>query len=107
MATLNNLPTIARKGPEPLLPNGEVLETVDTPDALLSANDSLFSPSVLPHGRDGANQQDGHLYSWWQEAMCHGMEIPSGYLNVAVLLIRWKDEIDELKCAPQVRDSFV
>ena len=87
-------PSIARGGP--------IIETVASPDAPPSANRTLLSPSASSPDRNGAYQQDGDLYRCWQEAMRRNMEIPSGYLNVAVLLIRWKAEIDQLKCAPQV-----
>lgn len=39
---------------------------------------------------------------WWDEAISRNMNIPDGYRDVAVLIIKWDDDIDQLKCAPEV-----
>ena len=84
--------------PDPLVSNGEAIETAVSP--------SLLSPSVSPRGSSDADHKDDDLQNLWQEIMCRSWNIPIEYLNVAVLLIRWDDSVDELKCAGQVRSSF-
>ncbi|KAL9094997.1 MAG: hypothetical protein Q9165_002599 [Trypethelium subeluteriae] len=105
MAMHVDLPTTAGEGPGPFVPPGEDIETVASPDALPHSNGSILSPGASPHGSNyNSPHQDGDddLQNHWQDAMCRYMSIPTGYQDVAVLLIRWDDNIDELKCANQV-----
>ena len=39
---------------------------------------------------------------WWDEAIARNMNLPDGYQNVAVLIIKWSEELDELKTAAEV-----
>jgi uncharacterized glyoxalase superfamily protein PhnB len=43
------------------------------------------------------------MQTWWNKAMKKHMNQPNGYANVAVLLIKWADELDELKTRKEVR----
>ena len=43
------------------------------------------------------------MHMWWDEAIAKNMNLPDGYSKVAVLLIKWADELDELKTAKEVR----
>lgn len=38
----------------------------------------------------------------WEECIGRDMHLPDGYSHVAVLLIKWADELDELKTAEEV-----
>jgi hypothetical protein len=38
----------------------------------------------------------------WNKVMCEEMKIPQGYQNIAVLIVKWAEEIDQLKCAKEV-----
>lgn len=42
------------------------------------------------------------LQAQWSEAICRNMDLPEGYAQVAVLIIKWDERIDELKCAEEV-----
>lgn len=89
------IPSNAQTNPDPLASNNV------SPNAFLS-NGSLLSPSVSPHGSNDADHKDANLREVWQNTMCRNWKIPNGYQNVAVLLIRWDDSVDELNCADQV-----
>ncbi|KAI9660526.1 MAG: hypothetical protein M1821_009877 [Bathelium mastoideum] len=104
MAMHNSIPDSARHSREQLGPNGEASEDVACPIIPLSANGFDLSPSVSTHDTNEANHKDDDLQNHWQKVMCDYMNIPSGYLEVVVLLIRWDDELDELKCAGQVNE---
>ena len=40
--------------------------------------------------------------TWWGEAIQQNMGLTSGYSKVAVLLIKWADELDELRTGQEV-----
>lgn len=42
------------------------------------------------------------MRSWWNNEMKKHMNQPDGYSKVAVLLIKWADELDELKTKKEV-----
>ena len=39
---------------------------------------------------------------WWNEAIAKNMNLPEGYEQVSVLIIKWADELDELKTKAEV-----
>lgn len=43
--------------------------------------------------------------NWWAEAIAKNMDLPDGYSKVAVLLIKWADELDELRTGEEVREQ--
>ena len=43
------------------------------------------------------------MHMWWDEAIAKNMNLPDGYTKVAVLLIKWADELDELNTGEEVR----
>jgi hypothetical protein len=53
-----------------------------------------------------ANSDYGKLNSklgiCWNKAMCKEMRIPEGYQNVAVLIIKWAEKVDQLKSKDEV-----
>jgi len=48
------------------------------------------------------HDEESRLQTCWTAAMEKEMGVPHGYQNAAVLLIRWCDELDELKCGDEV-----
>lgn len=42
---------------------------------------------------------------WWDESMSRNMNLPLGYSDVNVLIIKWEDEYDRLDCGPEVSDD--
>jgi hypothetical protein len=43
------------------------------------------------------------MQMWWDEAIVRNMDLPDGYAKVAVLLVKWDDELDELRTRAEVR----
>jgi hypothetical protein len=43
------------------------------------------------------------MQTWWDEAAKRNLNLRDGYQNVSVLLIKWADELDELKTQAEVR----
>jgi hypothetical protein len=60
----------------------------------------------LPSEHHTIDRQDAEraalMQSWWDEAIVRNMDLPDGYTDVAVLLIKWDDELDELKTGEEV-----
>ena len=54
---------------------------------------------------DVTDEENSKMQVWWNRAMCNEMKIPEGYQNVAVLIIKWCKELDELKSAEEVSES--
>ncbi|KNG52710.1 homeobox domain-containing protein [Stemphylium lycopersici] len=42
--------------------------------------------------------------NWWAEAIAKNMDLPDGYSKVAVLLIKWADELDELRTGEEAKE---
>jgi hypothetical protein len=56
---------------------------------------------------DGANaERASDMQVWWDEAIAKNMDLPDGYNKVAVLLVKWEDELDELKTKKEVSLHF-
>lgn len=74
------------------------------PEGPLSGNGSpvVSTPdSASPEDKD-AQQRSEEMQRWWDEAIRRNMNLPDGYQNVAVLMIKWADELDELKTRAEV-----
>lgn len=55
---------------------------------------------------DVANQKRAaDMQMWWEKAYTKNIDLPDGYQNVAVLLVKWEDELDELNTRDEVRSS--
>lgn len=44
------------------------------------------------------------MQEWWTEAVARNMDLPEGYQKVAVLIIKWADELDELKTGGEAQE---
>ena len=70
------------------------------------------SSECIPRDRTAANrvaegitdEENSKMQVWFHKAMCDELKIPEGYQHVAVLIIKWAEELDELKCAEEVRE---
>lgn len=52
---------------------------------------------------DTVNEEHAaEMRMWWEEAIAKDMDMPDGYQRVSVLLIKWADELDELKTREEV-----
>ena len=63
---------------------------------------ALQSPKLVEQDsqslEDAAEKERAaEMQVWWDEAISRNMNLPDGYQSVAVLLIKWDDELDELK----------
>jgi hypothetical protein len=57
-----------------------------------------------PSSQDVEEQERAEeMRTWWNNEMKKHMNQPDGYAKVAVLLIKWADELDELKTKDEVR----
>jgi hypothetical protein len=52
---------------------------------------------------DGVSEEDNSkMQVCWNRAMCGEMNIPEGHQNVAVLIIKWTEDIDQFKSGKEV-----
>ncbi|MCJ1379747.1 hypothetical protein MMC17_002850 [Xylographa soralifera] len=49
-------------------------------------------------------EENSRMRMCWNKAMCGEMKIPEGYQNIAVLIVKWNNEIDQLNSAAEVED---
>ena len=69
-----------------------------------------FPPSP-PSSNGGACQSssdDGSetaLQQYWDQSIARNMDLPDGYLDVHVLMVKWEDSIDELKVQEEVHNQ--
>lgn len=80
------------------------------PGASASQQDASSSQLLLtaqgsssPQNAD-AQKRAADMQIWWDEAIAKNMELSDGYERVAVLLIKWDDELDELGTREEVRN---
>lgn len=71
-------------------------------DGAHSQGDEVVAQSK-PTPEDVANQKhQSEMQMWWDEAIAKNLNLPDGYSKVAVLLIKWADEVDDLKTGKEV-----
>jgi hypothetical protein len=68
-------------------------------------NASLIEQPNLSDKDAEKQAQAEDMRTWWNTEMKKHMNQPDGYARVAVLLIKWADELDELKTKKEVRLS--
>ncbi|EUC30454.1 hypothetical protein COCCADRAFT_39314 [Bipolaris zeicola 26-R-13] len=49
-------------------------------------------------------ERAAEMQNWWAEAIARNMDLPEGYSHVAVLIIKWADDLDELKTGEEARE---
>ncbi|KAL1645886.1 hypothetical protein SLS61_008147 [Didymella pomorum] len=69
-----------------------------------SSEGKLLEPSSSGPEDDEDKQRADHMRIWWDEAIAKNMSLPEGYLSVSVLIIKWADELDELKTKAEVQE---
>ncbi|OCL02527.1 hypothetical protein AOQ84DRAFT_382595 [Glonium stellatum] len=73
------------------------------------SSDSRESTAGMPPNNVSAKEKaiqkkSSEMQLWWDEAIARNMNLPDGYLNVAVLIIKWSEELDELKTGAEVAE---
>ncbi|KAF2630172.1 hypothetical protein BU25DRAFT_408756 [Macroventuria anomochaeta] len=74
----------------------ESIEPVAQAVGPLSADASLEASSSAAEDEAEKERAD-NMRMWWNEAIAKNMNLPEGYEHVAVLIVKWADELDELK----------
>jgi len=64
-------------------------------------NDGLLVDSTAEEDVNRAPSKECQA-TWWGEAIQQNMGLPGGYSKAAVLLIKWADELDELRTGQEV-----
>lgn len=78
------------------------IEDAPTRERELSEGSRLVDQSS-ESAEDAANRERAaEMQMWWDEAIARNMDLPDGYVKVAVLLVKWADELDELKTRTEV-----
>ncbi|KAF2011644.1 hypothetical protein BU24DRAFT_286054 [Aaosphaeria arxii CBS 175.79] len=68
------------------------------------------SQQLLDHGRPNGEEEHAiqeraaEMQSWWDDAIARNMNLPDGYQEAAVLIIKWDDELDELKTRDEAEE---
>ena len=109
----------------------DVMETQITPRASNALRDKVFHANIQIQSIEDASLQEREtlddsrlvqnnsatpedvaqrelaavMQSWWDEAIVRNMDLPDGYSSVAVLLVKWAAELDELKTGEEARPS--
>jgi hypothetical protein len=60
-----------------------------------------------PREHGVTDEDNSKMQVCWNETMCKEMNIPEGYQNVAVLIIKWTEELDQLKSGREVSKIVV
>ncbi|ORY00886.1 hypothetical protein BCR34DRAFT_592437 [Clohesyomyces aquaticus] len=51
-----------------------------------------------------AQERAAEMQMWWDESIARHMNLPDGYKEVAVLIIKWADQLDELKTSKEAQE---
>jgi hypothetical protein len=90
--------------------SGQIIHAAIQVESIESVAQAIETSSadVLPDRRtsvaaDAAEKQRAdEMRMWWNEAIAKNMNLPEGYEQVSVLIIKWADELDELKTRAEV-----
>ncbi|CBX99597.1 hypothetical protein LEMA_P088360.1 [Plenodomus lingam JN3] len=58
--------------------------------------------SIVACGQSNDEQHETKLQKWWDHAIAKHMDLPDGYRDVHVLMVKWEDSIDQLNVRPEV-----
>jgi predicted protein tyrosine phosphatase len=73
------------------------IDDASTSDGAATPTSSQLVEQNSAAPEDVANQKRAaEMQMWWEKAYAKNIDLPDGYQNVAVLLIKWEDELDEL-----------
>jgi hypothetical protein len=81
------------------------IEDVPQPGAETLSADNLQESSSTSTEDDPDKLRADNMRMWWNEAIARNMNLPEGYSQVSVLIIKWADELDELKTKSEVRQN--
>jgi hypothetical protein len=48
------------------------------------------------------DHMNDQMRGWWDSGISKYWNLPEGYSSVAVLLVKWQDDLDDLKTAEEV-----
>ncbi|KAH6881689.1 hypothetical protein BKA58DRAFT_372007 [Alternaria rosae] len=82
--------------PNPLSPISSVNDTSSLPSPL------SLNPGEIRSARD--DQHEAKLQQCWDKSIAKHLDLPDGYRNVHVLVIKWQDAIDQLNVRQEVDD---
>jgi hypothetical protein len=77
-------------------------ETRHDPSLPQSARDEPPVESRPTAAGQEYQERAAEMQNWWAEAIARNMNLPEGYTKVAVLLIKWAEELDELNTSVEV-----
>lgn len=88
------------------------IENVSTHDVPSNHVEPIELSHEPPKEEDEEPQSDypeksQKMQSWWEEAYAKHMNTPEGYAEVAVLLVRWEDEIDDMRTGKEAEELEV
>jgi hypothetical protein len=87
-------PFLQQEGCGPLSPSSSVIDTTSLPSPL-----SLHPPEIRDAWDD---QHEAKLQQCWDKSIAKYLDLPDGYRNVHVLVIKWQDAIDQLEVREEV-----
>ena len=79
----------------PLSPRSSVNDATTHPSPL------SLNPGPIRSARD--DQHEAKLQQCWDKSIAKHLDLPDGYRNVHVLVIKWQDAIDQLQVREEVR----
>lgn len=81
----------------------ESVEDAPKPHQDIPSEPQFIATSDTADEDDAQRKRAAEMQMWWDEAIVRNMDLPDGYARVAVLLIKWDDELDELQTSAEVR----
>jgi hypothetical protein len=69
-----------------------------------SSDPSYMQPTSIENiaSDQGVSSTQNNMKMWWNDSIARNLNIPENYTQVAVLLIKWSDELDELNTRNEV-----
>ena len=81
----------------------ESVEDAPKPYQDVPSEPHFINTSDIADEDDAQRRRAAEMQMWWDEAIGRNMDLPDGYARVAVLLVKWDDELDELQTSAEVR----
>jgi hypothetical protein len=80
---------------------------LDIPQDFPLTPTSLIDGDAQPLVPDQCEIDEAYLQECWDQSIAKHMDLPDGYSDVHVLIIKWHDDIDDLKVRQEVSPALM
>lgn len=101
-------PHVVKQGMDTEEPSHEIAGDPGTDNSVADhIDDNYISQSSHDSTPEAFTSPDADMQAWWDDTIARNMNVSDYYTHVAVLLIKWSDELDDLRTRDEVSKSNI